>query len=75
MIKLDEAPERVRGCCVQLAAALPDRTAQNLVVVYKALADETRVQMLHMLKAAREPICVSLSCAGDDCSRRSAVRW
>jgi ArsR family transcriptional regulator len=58
MIKLDEAPERVRGCCVQLAAALPDRTAQNLVVVYKALADETRVQMLHMLKAAREPICV-----------------
>ena len=26
--------------------------------VFKALADPTRVQMVHMLKAATEPICV-----------------
>lgn len=51
-------PERVRGCCVPLAPALPDATVDNLANVYKALADPTRVQMLHMLKAATEPICV-----------------
>jgi ArsR family transcriptional regulator len=58
MVKIAEAPERVRGCCVELAPALPDKTAQDLAAVYKALADETRVQMLHMLKATDEPICV-----------------
>jgi len=58
MVKVADAPERVRGCCVELAPALPDRTAQHLAGVYKALADETRVQMLHMLKATTEPICV-----------------
>ena|ERR1039458_653061 len=58
MVKVAETPERVRGCCVELAPALPDRTARHLAAVYKTLADETRVQMLHMLKAASEPICV-----------------
>jgi len=52
------APERVRGCCVALAPPLPDREVDELAAVYKALADPTRVQMLHMLKAATEPICV-----------------
>lgn len=52
------APERIRGCCVATAPPLPDRTADELAAVYKALADPTRVQMLHMLKAAPEPICV-----------------
>jgi ArsR family transcriptional regulator len=52
------APERVRGCCVTLAPPLPDRTVDALAAVYKALADPTRVQMLHMLKAASEPVCV-----------------
>src|SRR5580698_10062370 len=58
MAKVADAPERVRGCCVALAPALPERTAQRLATLYKALADETRVQMLHMLKVASEPICV-----------------
>jgi ArsR family transcriptional regulator, arsenate/arsenite/antimonite-responsive transcriptional repressor len=58
MVKVAEAPERVRGCCLELAPALPDRTARQLAAVYKAVADETRVQMLHMLKAAPDPICV-----------------
>ena len=52
------APERVRGCCVTLAPPLSDRTIEDLAAVYKALADPTRVQMLHLLKAATEPICV-----------------
>ena len=53
-----EAPERVRGCCVQLANALPEADVHELAAVYKALADPTRVQMIHMLKAATEPVCV-----------------
>ena len=53
-----EAPERVRGCCVQLAPALSDKTADSVADVFKALANPTRVQMVHMLKAAPEPICV-----------------
>jgi DNA-binding transcriptional ArsR family regulator len=32
--------------------------ADELADIYKALADPTRVQMLHMLKAAPEPVCV-----------------
>ena len=53
-----EAPERVRGCCVPLAPALPDETVEELAEMYKALGDPTRVQMLHLLKATTEPICV-----------------
>lgn len=53
-----QAPDRIRGCCVQLADPLPDREAEELADVHKALADPTRIQMLHMLKAASEPICV-----------------
>lgn len=55
---LDEAPQRVRGCCVQLAPPLPTRTVREMAAVYKAIADPTRLQMLHMLKAASDPICV-----------------
>ena len=61
MVKLStvlEAPERVRGCCVELAPALSDKSADSVADVFKALADPTRVQMVHMLKAATEPICV-----------------
>jgi ArsR family transcriptional regulator len=53
-----DAPPRVRGCCVALAPPLPAATADELAAVYKALADPTRIQMLHMLSAAEEPICV-----------------
>ncbi len=54
----DLAPARVKGCCVALAPPLPEQQAEELAVLFKALADPTRVQMLHMLKAAAEPICV-----------------
>lgn len=33
-------------------------TAEELAAIFKALADPTRVQMVHMLKAASEPVCV-----------------
>jgi len=43
---------------VALAPPLPEGEVDELATVYKALADPTRVQMLHLLKAATEPICV-----------------
>jgi len=49
---------RTKGCCVAVAPPLPEARADELAALFKALADPTRVQMLHMLKAAREPICV-----------------
>jgi ArsR family transcriptional regulator, arsenate/arsenite/antimonite-responsive transcriptional repressor len=55
---LPMAPDRVRGCCVALAPLLPEHKADELAAVHKALADPTRVQMLHVLKAATEPVCV-----------------
>src|SRR5918912_645115 len=53
-----EAPARVKGCCVAVAPLLPDAQADDLADLFRALADPTRVQMLHLLKAATEPICV-----------------
>jgi hypothetical protein len=45
-------PTRIKGCCVALAPPLPALQADDLAAVFRALADPTRVQMLHMLKAA-----------------------
>ncbi len=50
--------DRVKGCCVTLTASLDAHEAAQLAAVFKALADPTRVQMLHHLKASDEPICV-----------------
>lgn len=49
---------RVKGCCVAVAPLLAEHQADHLATLFKALADPTRVQMLHLLKAAAEPICV-----------------
>ena len=53
-----EAPSRAKGCCQPLAPPLPGRTADDLAALFRALADPTRVQMVHMLQKAAEPICV-----------------
>jgi ArsR family transcriptional regulator len=49
---------RTKGCCVPVAPLLPADREAELAALFKALADPTRIQMLHMLKAATEPICV-----------------
>jgi ArsR family transcriptional regulator len=49
---------RIKGCCVPLAPLLPEATAEELAAVHRALADPTRVQMLHLLNASTEAICV-----------------
>ena len=57
-LELDLIPARVKGCCARVAEPVPAARADELATLFKALADPTRVQMLHMLKAASEPICV-----------------
>lgn len=55
---LNRMPTRIKGCCVALAPPLANSHADHLAALFKALSDPTRVQMLHMLKPASEPICV-----------------
>src|SRR5579859_4213711 len=52
------APLRVKGCCNPVAPPLPDARADELSALYKALADPTRIQILHILATATEPVCV-----------------
>jgi ArsR family transcriptional regulator len=52
------APDRVKGCCQPVAAALPDARVDELSQLYRALGDATRVQIVHILTAAAEPVCV-----------------
>ncbi|MFI5287789.1 MAG: ArsR/SmtB family transcription factor [Candidatus Dormibacteria bacterium] len=52
------APLRVKGCCQPVAPPLPDIRAAALAALYKALGDPTRIQILHILAGASEPVCV-----------------
>jgi ArsR family transcriptional regulator len=49
---------RVKGCCNPVAAPLPGARADELAATYKALGDPTRIQILHILAAASDPVCV-----------------
>lgn len=49
---------RIKGCCQDVAPPLPDERAETLAAVFKALSDPTRVQIVHILAAASEPVCV-----------------
>ena len=60
---------RVKGCCQPVAAPIPADRAAALAKLHKALADETRLQMLHMLKSASDPICVCDFTAAFDLSQ------
>jgi ArsR family transcriptional regulator len=51
-------PVRIKGCCHPVAPALPAAKADELAALYKALGDPTRVQILHILATASEPVCV-----------------
>jgi ArsR family transcriptional regulator len=58
VIQAINPPERVKGCCQAVAPPLPGARAAELARVHRALADPTRVQMVHILAAASEPVCV-----------------
>jgi ArsR family transcriptional regulator, arsenate/arsenite/antimonite-responsive transcriptional repressor len=51
-------PVRIKGCCHPVAAPMPAADADGLAAVYRALGDPTRIQMLHILATATEPVCV-----------------
>jgi len=54
-----DAASRTRGCCAPMPAPrLQRRQAETAAAVFKALADPTRVEMVHFLRAASQPICV-----------------
>lgn len=50
--------DRVRGCCVPIESTIPEAAAQEVAALAKAIADPTRVQILHALKRAADPVCV-----------------
>lgn len=52
------ATTRIKGCCNPVAAPLPGTKADELAATYKALGDPTRIQMLHILANASDPVCV-----------------
>jgi ArsR family transcriptional regulator len=58
LTEIELLPARVKGCCLPVAEPIAASHAQELAALFKAIAEPTRVQMLHMLKAASEPICV-----------------
>lgn len=62
-------PARRRGCCQPIADLLPDATATQLATALKALADETRLQIVSTLKRTREPICICDLTASFDLSQ------
>ena|SRR5579864_7358474 len=49
---------RIKGCCNAVAAPLPGQLVQQLALLHRSIGDATRVQMLHILKAASAPVCV-----------------
>ena len=55
---LVEVPVRVKGCCQPVRAPLAGAQVGELSAIFKALADPTRVQMIHILAATSEPVCV-----------------
>jgi ArsR family transcriptional regulator len=52
------APQRTRGCCQPVGPLLPAGRAAEQAALHRALGDPTRIQMLHLLRAASEPVCV-----------------
>jgi ArsR family transcriptional regulator len=53
-----QTPERTKGCCQPVASPLQDDEVDQLSALYRALGDPTRVQIIHILTAATEPVCV-----------------
>lgn len=51
-------PERTKGCCQTLPEPLGDADALDLAEMFRALSDPIRVQMIHMLQMAIDPVCV-----------------
>ncbi len=51
-------PRRTRGCCAPVPGPMAAARAAGLAAVFAALADPTRIQIVHILRSATEPVCV-----------------
>lgn len=51
-------PVRVKGCSQGVAPPLPEARADELASIHRALGDPTRIQIVHILAAAADPVCV-----------------
>jgi ArsR family transcriptional regulator len=49
--------DRVKGCSQAVADPLPEAQADELATLFKALADPTRIQIMHILSVAADPVC------------------
>jgi len=61
--------DRVKGCCHPVAAPLGADRADQLAAIHRALSDPARVQMVHILANATEPVCVCDFTAAFDLSQ------
>jgi ArsR family transcriptional regulator len=57
-VALQPVALRVKGCCNPVAPPLAGSVAEELAELHRAIGDPTRVQILHILKAAQDPVCV-----------------
>jgi DNA-binding transcriptional ArsR family regulator len=64
-----DLPLRTKGCCQPVTDLLPDAGATELAGVFTALGEPTRVQMIHILSEATEPVCVCDFTAAFDLSQ------
>ncbi len=51
-------PDRVKGVCCPPSMPMALARVDHAVEVLKALADPTRLQMIGMLKASAQPVCI-----------------
>jgi len=57
-LPLAAASERVKGCCQPVPALLSAQRAEGIADIHRALSDPMRVQLVHILKEAAQPVCV-----------------
>ena len=50
--------DRIKGCCQPVARLLPAERVERLTAIHRALADPMRIQLVHILKEAAQPVCV-----------------
>jgi ArsR family transcriptional regulator len=53
-----ETPPRIRGCCQPVPAPIDGGDAEERAAIFRALGDPTRLQMIHILSEATDPVCV-----------------
>jgi len=57
-LPLAAGSDRIKGCCQPVAPPLPAEQVEHLTAIHRALADPMRIQLVHILKEAAQPVCV-----------------